>query len=593
MSAPSRWKRLRLRLYRYYYRIKYFPFARERRDRRETPKGSFYPTNERGFLVVQIDALAHADLLRAMGRGFAPNLKKLLERERWVLRRYPAGLPSATPAAQAAIFYGTKSDIPAFRFYEKKERRVILGSRPADVQVIRDRLPQDGILSGGSGYVNIYDGGADRAFFTLAAKRPQRFLEKMGGGRVALLLALHPVRLVRMVFASLWEYLLEEWNRLVSQIKGAYTYYWWYIPLLHIGSNVVLRELQTLAVLLDIYVGVPAIYTTYNSYDEYAHHFGPRSRAAYASVRALDRRIGEILKMLRRAPGRPYDLYILSDHGQTPSLPYRVEYGETLGDTIVSAARHGVLVMAGTGDYAPEPKDVVDFLAHELEGVSAESSYPTRKLGLRVGRWLRSQYNPFPLVAENVKVAGDIGIVVTYSSSLAHLYWTEPDRPLQFDEIRNDSDRRALHYFLVAHAGIGAVITRMLDGAHVETLRGRAIITPDGDLEVLAGDDPLRDYASSRDERRAIAQLAQYNNSGDLILFGAYDTDHERCICFDDQVGAHGAMGGVQFWPFLMTPRGLVPHGHSIRDPLDLHSLFTRYRPRERGEVAPVGAGTV
>src|SRR5690606_38158811 len=123
-------------------------------------------------------------------------------------------------------------------------------------------------LSGGSGYVNIYDGGADRAFFTLAAKRPQPLLEKMGGGRVALLLLLHPIRVIRMVFASLWEYLVEEWNRLASQLRGEYTYYWWYIPLLHIGSNVVLRELQTLSVLLDIYVGSPAIYTTFNSYDE-------------------------------------------------------------------------------------------------------------------------------------------------------------------------------------------------------------------------------------------------------------------------------------------------------------------------------------
>ena len=50
--------------------------------------------------------------------------------------------------------------------------------------------------------------------------------------------------------------------------------------------------------------------------------------------------------MIRRFPGRPYDIYILSDHGQTPSRPYRVEFGETLGDSIVGATKHGVLVMA-------------------------------------------------------------------------------------------------------------------------------------------------------------------------------------------------------------------------------------------------------
>jgi hypothetical protein len=578
MSSPGTLKRLRRTLYRYYYRLKYFPFTRERKERRER--------GERGFIVIQIDALAHEDLVRALDRGYAPRLRELIERHGWELRRYPAGLPSATPAAQAAIFFGTKQDIPAFRFYEKAERRLVIGSKPADVQHIRDRLPASGILDGGSGYVNIYDGGADRAVFTLAAKEPQPFLQKMGGGRVALLALLHPVRMVRMAVDSVVEYVREEFVRIWGQMRGQYTYYWWYLPFLHIGSNVVLRELQTMAVLLDIYTGVPAIYTTYNVYDEFAHHFGPGSRTAYSSIRSLDRRIGLILRMLRRAPGRPYDVYILSDHGQTPSVPYRIRYRETLGDTIVNAAKHGVFVMAGTGDYALEHQDVMNFLVRELEQVSASSSLPARKAGSRLGRWLRQHYNIFPLVAETVKESDDARIVVTYSSSLAHVYWTRPERPLHLDEIRSDPERRALYYFLVSHSGIGCVITRMLDGAHVETLRGRALITPGGEVEVLAGDDPLRHYASTGVERRAIVQLATMSNAGDMILFGAYDEEQDVCVCFDDQIGAHGALGGRQGWPFILTPAGLIPPDHPINDPLDLHPLFLRYR-RAHGPVHP------
>src|SRR5690606_24284702 len=115
---------------------------------------------------------------------------------------------------------------------------------------------------------NLYDGGADRAVFTLADKNRQPLFQKMGGTRFVLLLLMHPVRVVRMVLASIVEYLREERDRLISHIRGNYTYYWWYLPLLHIGSNVILREFQTLAVLLDIYTGSPAIYTTYNVYDE-------------------------------------------------------------------------------------------------------------------------------------------------------------------------------------------------------------------------------------------------------------------------------------------------------------------------------------
>ncbi len=560
------------RLYHLYYRIKYFPFHAERRQRREDTR--------RGFIAIQIDALAHDDLLRAIDLGYVPSLKRLIQRYGWQLRKYPAGLPSATPAAQAAIFFGTKDNLPAFRWYEKASGRVFIGSRQADVQTMRDRLPQDGILRGGSSYVNLYDGGADRAIFTVAARTSQKFLQKMGGRRVALLLLLHPVRTVMIVLESGWEYVREEWERLKSQVQGEYTYYWWYLPFLHICTNVILRELQTLAVLLDIYTGSPAIYTTYNVYDEFAHHFGPGSRAALSSLADLDRRIAEIVRMLRRLPGRPYDIYILSDHGQTPSRPYRIEFGETLGDSIVGATKHGVLVMAGTGDYAPAHEDVMNFLIEELEQVSAESRLPTPNLGSRVGRWIRKQYNIFPLLPEVVREHS--GIVVTYSSSLAHVYWNEPKHALTFDEIRADPEKRALYYFLVAHKGIGVVITRMLDGTHVETLHGRCLITPDGELQVLDGQDPLRDYATSGIERRAIAHLASLGNAGDMILFGAYDRQQDRQICFDDQVGAHGAMGGRQFWPFLLTPPGLVDAAATIDDPLDLHPILRRYTDGRR-----------
>lgn len=515
--------------------------------------------------------------MHAVRQGRAPKIRRLIERDGWTLRTYPAGLPSATPAAQAAIFFGTKSGIPAFRYYLKKERRVIVGSRPGDVQHVRDTLPEHGILAGGSSYTNIFDGGADRAAFTLSAQRVQPFLEKMGGGRVALLSLLHPVRMVRMVLAASYEYMLEEWNRLMSQLRGESTYYWWYLPLLHIGTNVVLRELQTLAVLLDVYVGVPRIYTTYNSYDEFAHHFGPRSRPAMAGVRAMDRRVAEILRMVRRLADRDYDVYIISDHGQTASIPYRVEFGETLGDTIIAAARHGVLVMAGTADYAPESHDAMDFLVRELEEVSAVSNPAARHVGLRIGRWIRSHYGLFPLVAEVVRESPDTHLVVTYSSSLAHVYWTQPVEPIPFDEIRADPEWRALHYFLVAHRGIGVVITRMVDGAHVESIDGRALVTPDGEIEVLSGEDPLRAYAASPVERREIARLAQDPHAGDMILFGAYDPETERCICFDDQVGAHGAMGGRQYWPFILTPPGLLDEDVEIDDPMDLHGLLRRY----------------
>jgi hypothetical protein len=325
---------------------------------------------------------------------------------------------------------------------------------------------------------------------------------------------------------------------------------------------------------------VPAIYTTYNAYDEFAHHFGPSSRTAYKSLRALDRRIKEIFKAVNRIPGRPYDIYILSDHGQTPSVPYRIRYNETLGDTIKGAAERGVYTMARTGEYGPS-QEAVQFLIGELEEVASTSSLPARKAGLGLGRWLRQHYGIFPLIAEVVRPLEEHDLVVTYSSSLAHVYWTEPRRALRFEEIRDDPDRRALYYFLVAHGGIGVVLTRMLDGVHAESKVGRSLVTALGEVEVLTGRDPLADFAPGPAARKALLHLVRLDNAGDLVLFGAYDTEKDIQICFDDQVGAHGALGGRQFWPFLLTAPGLVPERYPITDPLDLHPLFARYPLRQ------------
>src|SRR5688500_1233727 len=73
MSAPDKLKRLRRRLFRFYYSLKYFPFTGERKHRPER--------EERGFIVIQADALSHADLQTVIEKGYAKNLRRLLYRD--------------------------------------------------------------------------------------------------------------------------------------------------------------------------------------------------------------------------------------------------------------------------------------------------------------------------------------------------------------------------------------------------------------------------------------------------------------------------------------------------------------------------------
>ena len=43
-----------------------------------------------------------------------------------------------------------------------------------------------------------------------------------------------------------------------------------------------------MAILLDVYLGVPVIYSTFMQYDELAHHFGPSSKQALSDLRRTD-----------------------------------------------------------------------------------------------------------------------------------------------------------------------------------------------------------------------------------------------------------------------------------------------------------------
>ncbi|MEP6692895.1 MAG: hypothetical protein ABJD07_17185, partial [Gemmatimonadaceae bacterium] len=258
------------RALRWYYDLKYRAFARERRARDE----------RRGLVMLQIDALAYADLRRALRLGYCPTIARLLADDGFAVRRWICGLPSATPYCQAGIFHGENGGIPAFRFYDKAERRVITCNAPQGVQYIRDRIRTPGALAGGSSYVNLLDGDAQTVAFTVATREKMSVYRRLGGTRMALLMLVHPVRMARIVVQSIWEFLREEWERTMAGLRGRVTHSEGIFPFVRILSNVVVRELQTMAILLDIYLGVPVIYSTYMQYDELAHHFGPSSRQA-------------------------------------------------------------------------------------------------------------------------------------------------------------------------------------------------------------------------------------------------------------------------------------------------------------------------
>jgi len=557
---------------RRYYAIKYRAFARERRPH----------DGRRGLIMLQVDALAYSDLRRAIERGYCPTIQRLLDEQSFLLRRWFCGLPSATPYCQAGIFHGENDGIPAFRFYDKPAHRVITCNAPDGVQYIRDRISTPGALAGGSSYVNLLDGDAQTVAFTVATREKMSVYQRLGGTRMALLIALHPVRLLRMIAQSVVEWLREEVERTRGELLGRATHSEGIFPLIRIFSNVIVRELQTMAILLDVYLGVPIIYSTFMQYDELAHHFGPSSRPALADLRRTDSRISEIWRMARVVGGRGYDLVILSDHGMTRSASYRVKFGESLGATVQSLLADQALIShSERSEYSDLGAEIVEAVAQATPARMARFRRTLR----HVRDWIRSRYGLREIILpEKYRVDTIHDVVVTYSSCLALVYFADDENQLSLDSILSDASRRSLYEALVAHPGIGLVLTRQDGAVHAESSNGKARIQSE-QVTVIAGENPLEPYGTESYQLRAIESLVGQSNCGDCVLFGAFDG--YEIISFDDQVGAHGSAGGDQVYPFLITPRGLVAPDERIEDARDIHRVVlekyalpaTGYRP--------------
>lgn len=529
----------------------------------------------RGFVILQIDALSHEDLRRALERGFMPNLQNILQ-DGHTLHRWRSGMPSDTAAIQCSLMYGSKRDVPGFYWYDRVKGRPVICSWPLDMAGVEANNAggSAGLLRHGSVYMGMAAGGAQRAVLTTSALGRTRFPPRLTGIDVILLLVLHPWRLVRAATLTAAEVVLEVYQQAVSRLRRQYVAPEGIFALTRAFTHVLFRELTTLGIRLDIYRGVPAIYANYIGYDEIAHHFGPRGGPAYRCLTALDRQIRDVKRAIDTIALRPYDLYIMSDHGMTESAPFHELYGETLGQFIAS---HGIDPPEATEIETRHYRDLATL--QQVEELSAEigprTSSATSFLVDRVTR-IAMRVGTGPLqagLADNLESP----VLAIYSSALANVYFTDLTRPAT-----HEIDVRApgLLQSLVSHPGIGLVVAR--DGRKTVALYkgGRCVLDdamPDEIAFLTAYDEPEL-------VREQLIALAAMPSAGDLLVFGAFDGS--RVINFEDHAGAHGGLGGVQMFPFMAAPACVPVPFSEITDATGLNSVFVhRYQSGSRLEV--------
>lgn len=292
-----------------------------------------------GLLMVQIDGLSEAQLERALAQGELPFLKRLLEREHYQVQPLYSGLPSATPAVQAELFYGVKTAVPAFSFLDREDRRIVRMYEPGAAERVEARLREQGtgLLTGGSAYADNFTGGADEAHFCPTSLGWGPGLRGARPGATLLLLASHLYSVLRIGVLLLLETALALFDFLRGLSTGRdFLKELKFVPT-RVAICILMRELCVIGGKIDVHRGLPVIHINLLGYDEQAHRRGPESAFAHWTLKGIDDAIGRLWRAAHRAPSRHYEVWIYSDHGQHRARSYFSLHGYRFGEAVERA----------------------------------------------------------------------------------------------------------------------------------------------------------------------------------------------------------------------------------------------------------------
>ena len=513
-------------------------------------------TDVPGVVIIQIDGLSHPVMRNQIRAGRAPVMSRWLRTEGYRLSRWEAMLPSQTSASQAGILHGNNDGIPAFRWYEKKDGRLLVSNHPKDAaEIVRRASDGEGLLSnGGASVGNLVTGDASRSFMTMASLADGT--KGIGSSRDFFGFFVSPYNYLHIIIRTFGE-AIKEMFQSRRQIRAGVE------PRMHRGlpypfvraaTNVVLRGLQSSLIMQEMYRGTPVIYSDFTDYDEIAHHSGPERPESLDALDGVDGALGLLQKAALSAP-RPYRFVVVSDHGQSLGATFLQRYGVTLQDVIRSLMGGGASVAAAT-DTAEQYGQINTFVSEYTRGEGVTPSIARRALKSRtkdgaVDLGVKDE-------AADLTAAGTDGadataaeappdLVVCASGNLGLIYFTiEPTR-MTLEGIA--ATYPGLVESLSNHPGIGLLMVRS------ET-QGAMAIGRDGirflDQDRVEGADPTVKYGEYA--VGSLLRLDQMANVSDLVAISLIDPDTEEVAAFEELIGSHGGLGGWQTKGLILHP---------------------------------------
>jgi uncharacterized membrane protein YvlD (DUF360 family) len=547
----------------------------ERAARRDPFQGAAEPG--RGLMMLEIDGLSYHHLHKALAAGLMPTLQAMIDEEGYALSKIDCGIPSQTSACQAGIMFGDNYDIPAFRWYDKTEQRLIVSGK--DAAYLNARYAHgNGLMRGGTSISNMLNGDAEKSLLTVAdIKTDDKEQQKRRAEDIRLLM-LHPyffMRTIALYFGNVLRELWEGWQQRrqdvtprLNRLHGGY-------PFIRAATSTVVRDLAANLAILDIVRGSPSIYVTWPGYDEVAHHSGPWTNDAFGELKRYDRVIARVRRAVQERAPRPYDLVLLSDHGQSFGPTFKMRYGVTLKEFIEQQLPQGVTVAQSMGG---------DTGMTSLAGVSGELANVQQQEGGATGKAVAKQGQKLidkgAKAQEGNEPEQPAQVTAYGSGNLAQVYFDLQPRKITLSELA--AAYPGMVDALVQHEGIGLVCGYLDDGVPVALSKAGQRNLHSGEV---TGEDPLLPYAPADPaahghasiEKRAwqVQRVMDFPHAGDLMVISAVYPDG-TVAALEELIGNHGGLGGEQTDAFIFHPPDFeVP---DTRNSTDVYHILNAVR---------------
>jgi hypothetical protein len=286
--------------------------------------------------------------------------------------------------------------------------------------------------------------------------------------------------------------------------------------------------------------GRPAVYATFSSYDEVAHHSGLERVDTLEALRKLDQQFGRIERARRFAP-RPYKLVVLSDHGQTQGKTFKQRNGYGLDELVQRSLAAGSVSGMSGGD---EHDAAVGQALQEATGQGQ---------------------------AQQDHDLGATHAVVLGSGNLGLVYLLDEKRRLTAEEI--DQRHPRLLPALAEHPDIGFLLVRSAEHGPLAISASGVHYLAEGRVE---GTDPLAPFSPN-----APAHLLRsdgFEHVADIMVGSFYDPELEQGCAFEELISFHGGLGGPQTTPFVLHPVELPVPTDSIVGAARVHELLSGWR---------------